>query len=89
VVRDATGREVRYDYNGDGRLSTVTGPDGGVTSYSYVKPPEPKTVYTGYRWQRWWRWWWWRWPCASSSYPNRSDGPFYIGSISRSGTTSR
>jgi hypothetical protein len=23
----------------------VTAPDGGVTSYGYVKPPEPKTVY--------------------------------------------
>jgi RHS repeat-associated protein len=85
VVRDATGREVRYDYNADGRLSTVTGPDGGATSYSYIKPPEPKTVYTG--------------TVGSgsssgtgtvavvSSYPNRSDGPFYIGSISRPGTT--
>jgi len=85
VVRDATGREVRYAYNADGRLSAVTGPDGGVTSYSYVKPPEPKTVYTG--------------TMASgssggtgtipvvSSYPNRPDGPFYISSISRPGTS--
>lgn len=85
VVRDATGREVRYAYNTDGRLLTVTGPDGGVTGYSYIKPPEPKTVYSG--------------TtgggssggsgtvAVSSSYPNRPDGPFYISSISRSGTT--
>lgn len=84
VVRDATGREVHYAYNADGRLSTVSAPDGGVTSYSYIRPPEPKTVYTGTT------------SSASSStgtvavvssYPNRSDGPFYIGSISRPGTS--
>jgi hypothetical protein len=66
----------------DDRLTTVTAPDGGVTSYSYVKPPEPRVVWTaagsggggGGA------------VASTSSYPNRADGPIYIGSISRPGT---
>jgi RHS repeat-associated protein len=80
LVRDATGREVRYDYVGD-RLTTVTAPDGGLTSYAYVQPPEPRVVWTaagggggGGA------------VASTSSYANRADGPIYIGSISRSGT---
>ena len=82
VVRDATGREVRYAYAGNQRLFAVTAPDGAVTSYSYVKPPEPKMSMTasgggggggsG--------------ASVASSYQNTADGPVYVASITRPGT---
>lgn len=43
-VRDELGRSVRYAYNAEGRLAQVTAPDGGVTGYSYVKPPPPRLL---------------------------------------------
>jgi RHS repeat-associated protein len=47
VIRDESGREVRYGYDGENRLSQVTAPDGGVTGYSYQKPPEPMSMTVG------------------------------------------
>lgn len=79
VVRDAERREVRYEYL-NGRLWMVRAPDGGVTAYTYKTPPVPVlyssvgagNVSSSY----------------ASSYPNRSDGPLYIESISKPGVGS-
>jgi len=34
-IRDPLGREVRYSYDAQGRLETVTDPAGGITQYTY------------------------------------------------------
>ncbi|WP_374692545.1 PKD domain-containing protein [Accumulibacter sp.] len=79
VVRDAERREVRYSY-WNGRLARVTAPDGGVTSYTYKTPPPPILYVSGGGGNVG--------SGIPSSYPNRSDGPIYIESISLPGVGS-
>jgi YD repeat-containing protein len=39
-IRDPLGRTVRYGYNSDRRLETVTDPAGSVTRYTYIPYPD-------------------------------------------------
>jgi RHS repeat-associated protein len=43
-IRDELGRRVQYSYNSEDRLAQVTAPDGGVTGYSYEKPPPQPAI---------------------------------------------